>query len=138
MFVSFNVQSEVQVMYFIKDCSQNNNLWLKDTTLRDNGAIKIKMCCVIPNPKDIKTFMVDDIPLVIIGNSNIVLKHHMLPPQVRIDTTITNNLTKAFCIRHMQLTVVSITPNETNCNGYFCDRQRDIEKISIVNVVGSI
>ena len=44
---------------------------------------------LIPNPNDIKIFMVDDIPLVVTENSFIVLKHPTFPPQAHIDTIIT-------------------------------------------------
>ena len=57
--------------------------------------IKIGMCFAIPNPNAVEKFMVDDIPLVVTGNSVIVFKYHTLKPLVRIETTITKKSTKA-------------------------------------------
>ena len=88
-----DLHSEGQVMYVMEDYSQNKKSWLKDTALRDNSVITIGACFVIPNPKAIKTFMEDDIPLVVTGSLFIVLKRHTLSPQVHIKMTITTTKT---------------------------------------------
>ena len=81
----------------------------------------------IPYPKAIKMCMVEDMFLVVTENSVIALRHPTLDPQISIETTVTKNSTKAFCIRRIKLTVVSLKPNETNCSGFLCDHQRAIE-----------
>ena len=89
MLLCRDLQSEGQVMHLIEDCSQNKKLWLKGTNIRDEGVITIGAYFDIPNPKAIKVFMADNIPLVITGDSINVPKNPTLPPYVRIETTIT-------------------------------------------------
>ena len=100
---------------------------MKDTTLCDNGVIMIGTCFAIPNLKAIKTFMADDIPLVVIIHSVVMLKHPELLKIAHIRMKIVKNSTQEFCVKGMQLKVLSLAPIESNFSGLFCDHQRFIE-----------
>ena len=58
--------------------------------------ITIRTCFAIPNPKAIKTVMVDGIRVIIAGYSVIVLKHLTLHSKVHTETTIKKNQLKYF------------------------------------------
>ena len=111
--------------YFVEDRRNNKCLFLKDTTMRDNGVISIGTCFALPNPQPVTKYMEDDIPLVITKNSLICLKSSELP-EVVINHSISHNETTAFCMKGMQIEVLSMAPHETNCSGLFVIIKRQL------------
>ena len=71
--------------------------------------------------------MADGIPLVVVMNLVVILKHPELLKTACIRTNIANNSTQAFYGKGIQLKVLSLAPIESNCAGLFCDHQSVIE-----------
>jgi hypothetical protein len=124
------------VCYLMETPDKNRDLWMRNPTLRDDGAITIGTVIRIISPEPITRLMADDIPMLETRLPVIVMKRPRELFQVPIDTGIASNSSRAFVYRNCQVTVKSSTVEETKCAGLFCDKQRIREVLKSKNGCG--
>ena len=121
--------SSEKTFYLVEDRKNNTALFLKDTTICDNGVISIGTCFALPNPQPITKYMEDDILLITTKNLLICLKSSELP-EVDINHSISNNSTTSFCMRKTKIEILSMASAETSYSSLFCDRQRAVDTMA--------
>ena len=117
-----DLKTDGLVCHMIKDCVQNSKWRKRNTALRDNGVVIIRICITILNAKLIKSYLADNILLVITMNSVIFLKPFNLYTTANIQSYIVKITTRAFCIEVVQLNMLSLSPVENDCSGHFFSR----------------
>ena len=121
------------VCYLMETSDKNKDLWMRNLTLRNDGAITIRTVICIISPEPITRLMADDIPMLETRLRVIVMKRPKELFQVPIDKGIASNFSRAFVYRNCQVTVRSSTVEETKCAGLFCDKQRIREVLQAKN-----
>ena len=124
------------VCYLMETSDKNKDLWMRNPTLHDDGAITIGTVICIISPEPITRLMADDIPMLETRLPVIVMKRPKELFQVPIDKGIASNFSRAFVYRNCQVTVRSSTVEETKCAGLFCDKQRIREVLQAKNGCG--
>ena len=117
-----------QVVYLVENKGQNERLWLKNASLRDDGTISIGTIIRVFYPLPIESHLGDmaqsPIPSIITRFPAIVMKTPSLLMEVNINSQMTGNATLAFCLNSCEVQVLTSTPEDTGCAGFFCDKQR--------------
>ena len=124
------------VCYLMETSDKNKDLWMRNPTLRDDGAITIGTVIRIISPEPVTRLMADDIPMLETRLPVIVMKRPRELFQVVIDKGITSNSSRAFVYKNCQLSIKSSTVEETKCAGLFCDKQRIREVLQSKNGCG--
>ena len=104
--------------------NKNNNLWLNNVELRDNGVITIGTVFRIICPLPITSYLRGDVPLIETLHPVIVLKspktYYEHPPVENLQ----GETSRAFTLNGATLYNGSFSCEKTKCGGAFCDRQR--------------
>ena len=116
-----------QVVYIVEGKNVNDKLWARYPLLRDNGVVSIGTYITIFNPLPITTMFCNEIPMIECRGGCIVMKDPTALPDIDVDMSITNNITRAFLKNNMIIDVACTNPHITQCSGMLCDKQRAIE-----------
>jgi hypothetical protein len=124
------------VCYLMETSDKNKDLWMRNPTLRDDGAITIGTVIRIISPEPVTRLMAGDIPMLETRLPVIVMKRPRELFQVVIDKGISSNSSRAFVYKNCQISIRSSTVEETKCAGLFCDKQRIREVLQSKNGCG--
>ena len=107
--------------------NKNNNLWLNNVELRDNGVITIGTVFRIICPLPVTGYLRGDVPLIESQHPVIVLKspktyHHHIPLE-----NLQGESSRAFVLNSAKIYNGSYSCEKTKCGGSFCDRQKVTE-----------
>ena len=122
--------------YLMETSEKNKDLWMRNPTLRDDGAITIGTVIRIISPEPVTRLMADDIPMLETRLPVIVMKRPREFFAISIDRGIASNASRAFVYNHCQIRIQSSTTEETKCAGLFCDKQRVREVLQSKNGCG--
>ena len=115
------------LVYVLEDDFHHEKMLKLHSTVRDNGTISIGSIVPFFSPLPYSNVMPDGIPSIESRFPVSLMKNASKLPNVPIDYTINGGETKAFHLNGCELKIHQITPEETGCAGYFCDKQRVIE-----------
>jgi hypothetical protein len=112
------------LVYMMESRNTNKLLWSRNPQFRDDGVIAIGtiFCVISPNP--ISNLMSNDIPMLETRYPVVVMRPPRLHIESRVELDVIGNTSKAFCLNGCTITIKSSTPEETNCSGLLCDKQR--------------
>ena len=88
----------------------NSNLWIKNPQFIYDGQITLGTIFRVIDPLPMKTLMANDIPMLEIRLSVIVIKHPNILALVQVNTMLTGNVSQAFVLNGYRLRVHSSTP----------------------------
>ena len=107
--------------------NKNNNLWLNNVELRDNGIITVGTVFRIICPLPITSYLRGDVPLIETQHPVIVLNnptsYYEHPPVENLQ----GESSRSFTLNGATLHNGSYSCEKTKCGGAFCDRQRVTE-----------
>lgn len=115
--------SSQQCVYLVETAHENRDLWCLDIACRDSGVI----CpCSFFHIFDIQAakYNIGNVPCLVSNGQAIVLKPPVEFPVVAIRSNVQANNSLAFTLNNCKLNLYHVTPWDTHCGGYFCDKQR--------------
>ena len=104
------------------------NLWSKVANSRDDGTCGVGSTVILYCPGPIKKLLGNEIP-IIESNSSLSLYKNEKRDNISIDLEIAENVTRGFILNGCDLRVLVAEIMNTNCAGFFCDRQRTLETL---------
>ena len=113
-----------KLVYLMESKNTNNNLWKRNPQFRDDGTISIGDTIRILSPLPIKNMMSNQIPMIETRFPAVVMENLMNVSENEVNAGITRNESKAFVLNSCYIDILSSTPEETQCSGLFCDKQR--------------
>lgn len=118
-----------KLAYIIEGKYQNDELWSKQPSVRDNGVATIGTCIAILCPLPISNLLAGDIPIVNSLGGCVVMKTPSFLPSVKLNPSLPTGMTKAFVLNEMKLDFIYSAPRRTKCSGLFCDRQNVMDTL---------
>ena len=115
------------LVYMMESTNVNNNLWQRNLQYRDNGVMTVGTIFRVFHALPIKKMMANDIPMIETRYPVVVMNFPHIYHESPVDITISGNISRAFVLNHCDLDVLSVTPEQTQCGGLFCDKQRVME-----------
>ena len=129
LFLCLDVNSRNgQTVYIGEGKGIGINLWSKIANVRDDGTCGVGSTVMIYCPGPITKLLANEIP-IIESNSSLSLCKREERPNILIDLEISENVTRGFILNGCELKVLVAEVLNTNCAGYFCDRQRTLETL---------
>ena len=125
-----------QVVYVVESKNMNDKFWNRFSQLRDNGVVSIGTVVGVINPLPISTWFSNDIPILESRSGCIVFQPPSRVIDIGIDNTISGQVTRAFVMNHLEISVFSSSPYTTTCSGHLCDKQRSVEVSRDVRTCG--
>lgn len=121
-----NMNSSVEsqsCVYLVETPHENRDLWSLDIQCRDSGVIcpgAFFRICDIQQAK----YNIGNVPCLVSNGQAIVLKPPATFPTVSIRSNLQPNFSYAFTLNNCRLEFYRVTPVDTRCGGYFCNKQR--------------
>ena len=116
-----------EVVYIVEKNNLNQSIWSRNALLRDFGVVSIGTYIAVINPMPITTMFCNEIPILGVRGACFVMKDPAVTRGIRLDSTITQNVTRAFIVNNVHLDIHHTSVQTTKCSGHFCDKQRAVE-----------
>ena len=113
-----------ELLYVMEARNTNDKLWNKNPQFRDNEVITVVTVFRIMNPLSVKKLMSDELSMIEIRFPVIVMKIPLYYHEVTINYSIKGNTCRPFVLNSCRIQILSSTPEDTECAGLFCDKQR--------------
>ena len=127
LFLCFDLHSlSGQTVYIAQGKGIGANLWAKAANRRDNGSIGIGTILAVANPKPITKLLANEVP-IIESNSSLLICECSKLKNIYIDSIVPEQCTRGFVLNCCEISVKTAELINSDCSGYFCDRQRSCE-----------
>ena len=125
LFLLLDIEDEDSAVYYlIQSSTQHANLWNFNRSIRDDGEISIGTSVCILNPKPIKNFLANDVPIIETDHPLVTLMPDAIERLVAFPDSLRANVTRGFRVQGATLELYTFACVPGMCSGYFCDRQR--------------
>lgn len=114
--------SSRECVYLVETAHENRDLWCLDIASRDCGVICPGSFFRIFDIQQAR-YNIGNVPCLVSNGQAIVLKTPVEVPEVAIRSNIQANYSNAFTLNNCKLGLFRVTPWDTKCGGYFCDKQ---------------
>ena len=127
LFLCMDVNSTSgQTVYLAQGKGIGVNLWSKAANRRDDGYIGIGTVVAVPSPKPITKLLANEVP-IIESNASLLVCNKYDMETIRIDQHVPENSTRGFILNGCTMRIKTAEVVNSECSGYFCDRQRSSE-----------
>ena len=131
LFLLMDLEDESGTLYYlIQSTAQHGNLWNFNRSIRDNGDITIGTILCVLNPRPIERYMAGQIPIIETDHPVVTLQSENLRT-INMRENLPSNETIGFCVKNVPLSLLTLACIPGRCSGYFCDRQRVKELVTL-------
>ena len=92
-----------QVVYIIESKNQNEKLWMRNPTYRDDGNISIGSLILVLNPPNIKLLVGGEIPILDTRGGCFLIKSNFYQPTIQINYQVDENVARAFAVNDVAI-----------------------------------